>query len=116
MIHLLVNAVVHTMDPSVPVSQALAVKDGRIVEIGGSDEILWLREDDYELIDLEGRTVVPGTVDAEQSYAIAGTLAPGRGADFLVLSDDPFGDRPPDAPVVSVVEAWVGGRRILVRP
>ena len=37
------------------------MKDGRIVEVGGTDEILWLREDDYELIDLEGRTVVPGT-------------------------------------------------------
>ena len=63
MIYLLVNAIVHTMDDSLPVSQALAVKDGRIVEIGGTDEILWLREDDYELIDLEGQTVVPGTMD-----------------------------------------------------
>ena len=67
MIYLLVNAIVHTMDDSVPVSQALAVKDGRIVEIGGTDEILWLREDDYELIDLEGRTVVPGTMDARSA-------------------------------------------------
>lgn len=34
-----------------PVAQALAVKNGRIVEVGGSDEILWLREADYEMID-----------------------------------------------------------------
>ena len=40
MIHLLVNATVHTMDDSLPVAQALAVKDGRIVEVGGTDEIL----------------------------------------------------------------------------
>jgi len=69
-IHLLVNAVVHTMDDSLPVAQALAVKDGRIVEVGGSDEILWLREDEYELIDLGGRTVVPGFVDPHNHFSI----------------------------------------------
>ena len=116
MIHLLVNAVVHTMDPSVPVSQALAVKDGRIVEIGGTDEILWLREDEYELIDLEGSTVVPGGVDASSAYAIRGTLTPGQSADFLVLSADPLTTQPADQRVIHVVQAWVGGRRIMVRP
>ena len=71
MIHLLVNATVHTMDDSLPVAQALAVKDGRIVEVGGTDEILWLREDEYELIDLEGRTIVPGFVDPHNHFSIA---------------------------------------------
>jgi len=70
MIRLLVNATVLTMDPSLPVAQALAVKDGRIVEVGGTDEVLWLREDDYELIDLEGRTVVPGFVDPHNHFSI----------------------------------------------
>jgi len=69
-IHLLVNATVLTMDDSLPVAQALAVKDGRIVEVGGTDEILWLREDEYELIDLEGRTVVPGFVDPHNHFSI----------------------------------------------
>jgi len=94
MIYLLVNALVHTNDDSLPVAQALAVKDGRIVEVGGSDEILWLREDDYEVIDLEGRTVVP----------VAGMLAPGKPANFNVLR----GER--------LVEAWVEGVRRMVRP
>jgi predicted amidohydrolase YtcJ len=70
-IHLLVNATVHTMDDSLPVAQALAVKDGRIVEVGGTDEILWLREDEYEVIDLAGRTVVPGFVDPHNHFSIA---------------------------------------------
>jgi predicted amidohydrolase YtcJ len=69
-IHLLVNATVHTMDDSLPVAQALAVKDGRIVEVGGTDEILWLREDEYELVDLAGRTVVPGFVDPHNHFSI----------------------------------------------
>jgi predicted amidohydrolase YtcJ len=70
MIRLLVNATVVTMDDSLPVAQALAVKDGRIVEVGGTDEILWLREDDYEVIDLAGRTVVPGFVDPHNHFSI----------------------------------------------
>jgi predicted amidohydrolase YtcJ len=115
-IYLLVNAIVHTMDDSLPVSQALAVKDGRIVEVGGTDEILWLREDDYELIDLDGRTVVPGRTDVDQTFSIRGTLTPGRRADFLVLSDNPLDDRGKDSKDIRVHEAWVEGRRILVRP
>jgi len=69
-IHLLVNATVLTMDASLPVAQALAVKDGRIVEVGGTDEVLWLREDDYEVVDLAGRTVVPGFVDPHNHFSI----------------------------------------------
>jgi len=109
-IYLLVNAIVRTMDDSQPVSQALAVKDGRIVEIGGTDEILWLREDEYEVIDLEGRTVVPGVVEAG-AYAIRGTLAPGTRADFLVLSTDLLGEPVVNPGSVRVIEAWVDGRR-----
>jgi predicted amidohydrolase YtcJ len=58
------------MDDTLPVAQALAVKDGRIVEVGGTDEILWLREGPYEVIDLEGRTVVPGFVDPHNHFSI----------------------------------------------
>ena len=94
MIHLLVNATVLTMDASLPVAQALAVKDGRIVEVGGTDEVLWLREDDYEVIDLDGRTVVP----------VSGMLAPGKPANFNVLDGE------------NTVEAWLEGVRRMVRP
>jgi predicted amidohydrolase YtcJ len=105
-IYLLVNAIVRTLDDSLPVAQALAVKDGRIVEVGGSDEILWLREHDYEVIDLEGRVIVPvGTV-----------LAAGNPADFLVLSDDPGDEAPRAYREDSVVETWVDGVRRMVRP
>jgi len=69
-IRLLINATVLTMDTSLPRAQALAVKDGRIVEVGGTDEVLWLREDEYEVIDLEGRTVVPGFVDPHNHFSI----------------------------------------------
>jgi hypothetical protein len=94
MIYLLINAVVETHDDSLPIAQALAVKNGQIVEVGGTDEILWLREDDYELIDLEGRTVVPE----------GATLAPGNPANFHVLE----GGR--------TVETWRQGVRNRLQP
>ena len=70
MIRLFVNATVLTLDASLPVAEALAVKNGRIVEVGGTDEVLWLREDEYEVIDLQGRTVVPGFVDPHNHFSI----------------------------------------------
>src|SRR5689334_4447521 len=70
LIRLFVNGTVLTMDASLPVAQALAVKNGRIVEVGGTDEVLWLRDGEYELIDLEGRTVVPGFVDPHNHFSI----------------------------------------------
>ena len=94
MIYLLINAAVETHDETLPVAQALAVKDGRIVEVGGTDEILWLREDDYELIDLNGQTVVPA----------GGVLAAGKPANFHVL----LGER--------LVESWTEGVRNLLQP
>ena len=94
MIYLLINAVVQTDDDSLPIAQALAVKNGRIVEVGGSDEILWLREEDYELIDLKGQTVVPD----------GGMIAMGKPANFHVVD----GKR--------TAETWVDGVRRLVRP
>lgn len=71
MIRLVVNARVLTMDPTLPVAEAFAVRDGRVVEVGGTDEILWLREGEYELVDLGGRTVLPGFVDPHNHLSIA---------------------------------------------
>lgn len=59
------------MDPTLPVAEAFAVKGGRIVEVGGTDEILWLREAEYESVDLGGRTVIPGFVDPHNHFSIA---------------------------------------------
>lgn len=94
MIYLLINGVVQTHDESLPIAQALAVKNGLIVEVGGSDEILWLREDDYEVIDLEGQTVVPA----------GDVLAAGKPANFHVNDGE------------TTVEIWAEGVRRLVRP
>ncbi len=59
-----------TQDPTLPVAEAFAVRDGRLVEVGGTDEILWLREAEYEVVDLGGRCVIPGFVDPHNHLSI----------------------------------------------
>jgi predicted amidohydrolase YtcJ len=57
------NAVIYTIDSSFSVQQAMAVKDGKIIETGSNEQIL----NSYsakETNDLEGKTVLPGFIDA----------------------------------------------------
>lgn len=69
-IRLFVNATVLTMDPARPVAEALAIRDGHIAAVGSTDEVLRLREGECELVDLEGKTVLPGFVDPHNHFAI----------------------------------------------
>jgi predicted amidohydrolase YtcJ len=45
-------------------AQALAVEDGKVSAVGSKDEILRLRTPETEVIDLGGRTVIPGLNDS----------------------------------------------------
>jgi hypothetical protein len=96
------------MDPSMPVAQALAIKNGRIVEVGGSDEILWLREAEYEVIDLDGLTITPGFVDPHNHFSIGAfeTLwADCRGARDIESIQSAMGKAAREAPP----SLWVRG-------
>jgi predicted amidohydrolase YtcJ len=53
-----------TMSPSRETATALAVRDGRILLVGTDEEVLATRHDGTQVIDLRGRTVVPGLIDA----------------------------------------------------
>ena len=53
--------------------EALAVRDGKILALGGNEQILALKGADTRVIDVEGRTVLPGIIDTHshlQRYAI----------------------------------------------
>ncbi|MHB0947905.1 MAG: amidohydrolase [Gemmatimonadaceae bacterium] len=58
------NARIYTMDESRPVVEALAVRGGRILFAGSGGEAMALRGPATRVLDLDGRTVVPGMVDA----------------------------------------------------
>lgn len=58
------NGAILTMESENPQAQAIAVEGGKIVAVGEDAEILSLRTENTVVIDLEGRTLMPGFVDA----------------------------------------------------
>ncbi|WP_420455242.1 amidohydrolase [Rubrivirga sp.] len=54
---------VYTVDDARPTAQAFAVEDGRFVAVGTEAEVA-AAYPDWPRLDLEGRTVVPGLIDA----------------------------------------------------
>lgn len=58
------NAKIYTVDEANPMAEAIAVRDGKIVALGTSAEIEKLKGDQTEIIDAEGKLVLPGFVDS----------------------------------------------------
>ena len=65
---LLTNARVLTMDAAMPLAEAVAITGDRISAVGPAAQLLAQRGRDTEVIDLGGRTVVPGFVDAHNHF------------------------------------------------
>lgn len=61
---ILYNARVYTVDAHRPWAQAVACAGGRIVAVGGDDEVRDLAGPDTRRIDCGGRAVLPGLIDA----------------------------------------------------
>lgn len=59
-----VNARVYTMDEAGTVAEAVAVTDGRVVYVGDTEGAEALAGDGTETVDLGGRPLLPGFVDA----------------------------------------------------
>ena len=58
-----VNARVHTSDATVPAAEAFAVKDGRFLAVGRSDDVRNLATARTRVIDAGGMFVAPGFID-----------------------------------------------------
>ncbi len=61
---ILIDGAVWTMNANQPRAEALAIRDGRILAVGSSDEIRDLASAATEIVDLDGRMAMPGLVDA----------------------------------------------------
>jgi predicted amidohydrolase YtcJ len=53
-----------TVDDRFTIHQAIAIKDERIIAVGGNDAILQSRGPQTRLMDLRGQTVLPGLIDS----------------------------------------------------
>ena len=61
------HAVIYTVDTAFTVTEAVAVKDGRIIATGKSDSLLQ-QYDAKETIDAKGQFVYPGLIDAHTHF------------------------------------------------
>lgn len=103
------NARVYTVDDVRPIAEAFAVRDGRVLFVGSAREALALKGPATRVLDVDGRTVVPGLVDAH-----AHLLGLGESLRRVVLQ----GTRSYDEVVARVVErarqlpagSWILGR------
>lgn len=57
------NAKIITVNPAQPEAQAVAIRGNRFVSTGSNAEVLRLRGQTTRVIDLKGRTVVPGLIE-----------------------------------------------------
>jgi predicted amidohydrolase YtcJ len=69
---LFVNGAVYTVDAARRWAEAVAVSGGRIVAVGSNDDVADLRGSGTEVIDLDGRMLVPGFQDAHVHPVNAG--------------------------------------------
>ena len=65
------NGKVVTLDSSDTIASAVAVKDGRILAVGSDEQVKQFANPGAHLIDLSGKTMLPGLIDAHTHLAWA---------------------------------------------
>lgn len=69
---ILINGKIVTVDKDFSIQQAVAVRDGKIFAAGSTSRIKGLAGTKTKVIDLKGRTVIPGLIDAHMHFLRAG--------------------------------------------
>jgi predicted amidohydrolase YtcJ len=70
------NGDIVTIDNAQPTAEAVAVKDGRIVAVGPRDTVVQQHRGwDTHVVDLDGKTLLPGFIDPHSHYINALTVA-----------------------------------------
>jgi len=90
-----------TMNDAQPTAEAVAVKDGRIIAVGGLAEVEAYRGEATDDFDLNGRTMLPGFVDSHSHVVMGGLQA--LSANLLAPPDGEVTDI---ASLISALSAW----------
>jgi predicted amidohydrolase YtcJ len=104
---LLVHGHIYTADPARPWAEAVLVEGERIAQVGSDRELLARRAKHARVLDLHGRTVIPGVIDAHL-HLLFGAME----IDGLNLST-PDRSLTPEHPqeFVAAVRAWAESQR-----
>lgn len=65
------NGTILTMDPQNPTAAALLVREGKIAAVGEYSQLLALRDRSTRLVDLGGKTLLPGFIDPHSHITMA---------------------------------------------
>jgi len=68
------NGVIITVNDAQPSAEAVAVKNGKILAVGARDDVMRHRGPATEVVDLKGRTMIPGFVDGHSHICDYGML------------------------------------------
>ncbi|WP_085993255.1 amidohydrolase [Oceanobacillus senegalensis] len=71
--YLLINGEVITVNENNQIVEAVAVKGNKIIAAGSNETILTLKDADSEVIDLNGKTLIPGFIDSHIHISMYGT-------------------------------------------
>lgn len=98
-----------TVDPAQPEAEALAVRNGRIAALGGTEEIRGTVGPDTEVIELEGRLAIPGFIEGHGHF-----MGVGNAQMILKLGESANWNRIVDQVAEAVASAppgsWIEGR------
>lgn len=61
---ILTNGRIHTLDRTNPLTEAIAIANGKILATGSSDRIMSFAAQGTQIVDLQGHTVIPGLNDS----------------------------------------------------
>src|SRR6056297_1889429 len=86
---LFVNGAVHTLASPDETHEAVAVRDGAVARLGSTREVRFLEGVDTDVVDLGGRVLLPGFIDAHTHLTTVGR--------YLVHADLSTADSPGEA-------------------
>ncbi|ATQ42868.1 amidohydrolase [Caulobacter mirabilis] len=99
---LFVGGPILTMDETRPSAEAVAVRGGRIVAVGARSALEGLRGTTTRVVDLEGRPLLPGFVDAHSHLSFVGLQAT-----VANLLPPPDGPGRSIAALQAILRAWM---------
>ena len=69
---ILINGNIYTLDVKNPKAVGLAIREGKILFAGTSEEALKYKTADTRVIDLNGKTVIPGLIESHGHFMAMG--------------------------------------------
>ncbi|MFZ1396056.1 MAG: amidohydrolase [Candidatus Promineifilaceae bacterium] len=107
------NGRIHTLNPQQPTATAVAIRDGKVLAVGSDDDMKPLLAAGGKLVNLNGRTVTPGLVDAHvhfQFFALSLQRVDLRGTATLNEALDRIKDKLPTDNRLPITDYWLQGR------